>query len=325
MDIFVITNRPGPYDIWAIQFGYGVMTDAEREQLLARSTEPELAFGNDADDMRSPGKAIDPRVMINDMSADPIAYSQGRFQLVNQLVEGLPERFRKSGESHHELRNAYLLLTGEYNNPATVTSRYIGGVYVDRAMVDQPGADQPFRPVSRADQKRAMESLAEHVFAPDAFEHDGSLYAHLQMQRRGFGFFSAPEDPKIHDRVLALQSNVLSHLLHPNVMKRITDSRLYGNEYPLSEMVADLTSAIFDADAGTDVNTFRQNLQIHYVGNLLRILDDEQSPRYDNVSKSVALSNLKQIDTIAQRQGGNAESQAHRDHIRHMIKVALDS
>ena len=31
-------------------------------KLLARSTEPALAFGNDADDMRSPGGGIDPRV-----------------------------------------------------------------------------------------------------------------------------------------------------------------------------------------------------------------------------------------------------------------------
>lgn len=319
------TTRPGPYDLWAIEFGYSDMTEAERARLLARSTEPELAFGNDADDMRSPGKAIDPRVMINDMSADPIGYSKQRFELVNRLIERLPERFRRPGESHHELRNAYLLLTGEYGNAASVTSRYIGGVYVDRAMVDQSGADQPFRPVSLEDQKRAMESLSQYVFAPDAFAYDGELYAHLQMQRRGFGFFSAPEDPKIHDRVLAIQGNVLAHLLHQNVLKRITDSRLYGNEYSLSEMVGDLTSAVFDADAGASVNTFRQNLQLHYVQALLRIMDDAQSPRYDNVSRSVVLANLKRIDAIAQRQGGDGETRAHRDHIRHIIQQALEA
>jgi hypothetical protein len=42
---------------------------------LAKSTLPELTFGNDADDMRSPGKAIDPRVMIGDLSNDQIGYS----------------------------------------------------------------------------------------------------------------------------------------------------------------------------------------------------------------------------------------------------------
>ncbi len=33
-----------------------------RQALLNESTKPEHIFGNDADDMRSPGKAIDPRV-----------------------------------------------------------------------------------------------------------------------------------------------------------------------------------------------------------------------------------------------------------------------
>ena len=318
------TTRPGPYDLWAIEFGYGEMTDAERNRLLARSTEPELAFGNDADDMRSPGKAIDPRVMINDMSGDAIGYSASRIELVNSLIDRLPERFRTPGESHHELRNAYLLLTGETNNAASVLSRYIGGVYVDRAMVDQPGADQPFRPVSLDDQKRAMNALAQHVFGPDAFAHDGKLYAHLQMQRRGFGFFSDTEDPKIHSRVAAIQNNTLNILLHPSVLQRITDSGLYGNEYSLADVMGDLTSAIFDADAGRSVNSFRRNLQTEYVGRLLRVLDDEDGPTYDANSKSVALANLRAIDRVASRAGGDVETAAHREYLRHLIKQGLE-
>ena len=85
------TTKPGPYDMWAIQYGYSApLPDADAEEarlqkILERSTDPELTFGNDADDMRSPGKAIDPRVNVNDMSGDAIAYSVERFQLVNKL------------------------------------------------------------------------------------------------------------------------------------------------------------------------------------------------------------------------------------------------
>ena len=55
-------------------------------------------------------------------------------------------------------------------------------------------------------------------------------------------------------------------------MTRITDSRLYGNQYPLAEVMSDLTSAIFDADASGNVNTFRQNLQMEYVNRLVAII-----------------------------------------------------
>ncbi|TMP76694.1 hypothetical protein CWC05_21525, partial [Pseudoalteromonas ruthenica] len=68
------TTMTGPYDDWVIEYGYSEsLNDAKAEQqrlnkILARSTEPGNAFGNDADDMRSPGKAIDPRVNIYDLS-----------------------------------------------------------------------------------------------------------------------------------------------------------------------------------------------------------------------------------------------------------------
>ena len=91
----------GPYDIWAIQFGYTPFkSEAERNALLNRSTEPELIFGNDADDMRSPGKAIDPRVMIGDLSNDQITYSINRFELVNDMMKNLKTQFLKKGETY---------------------------------------------------------------------------------------------------------------------------------------------------------------------------------------------------------------------------------
>ena len=73
------STRPGPYDTWAIQFGYDPdMSGQKRTVHLARSFERQLAFGNDADDMRAAGKAIEPRVKVNDMATESIAYASGR-------------------------------------------------------------------------------------------------------------------------------------------------------------------------------------------------------------------------------------------------------
>jgi len=222
------------------------------------------------------------------------------------------------------MRNAYLVLTGQLNSSATVISRYIGGVYVDRAFAGQPGATKPFTPVSRADQKRAMASLAKNVFAPSAFSSPSNLYSYLQMQRRGFDFFGTPEDPKIHDRVLTTQKNVLNHLLNPRVMTRITDSRLYGNEYPLSEVMSDLTSAIFDADASGNVNTFRQNIQMEYVNRLAAIITPPTKNNYDYPSQSAALAALRSIQSrLSGKVGANAETMAHTKNVLFTIQKAL--
>jgi hypothetical protein len=324
------TTRPGPYDKWAIEFGYSeALSDpaSERERLakiLARSTEPELAFGNDADDMRAPGHAIDPRVMINDMSSDAITYSEGRFKLANDVMGKIKDRVVDPGQSYHELRNSYLILTYEKASAAATISRYVGGVYVDRALVGQPNAGAPFTPVSYADQKRAVLALRNFLFSPKAFEAPNHLFDFLQMQRRGFNFFTEPEDPKIHARALAIQSNVLNHLLHPRVLTRITDSRLYGNTYALPEYMDDLANAIFEEDAAGDVNTFRQNLQLEFVNRLTGMIGDAGKGKFDYPAQSIALAKLKSIQKLlSTKNAGNAETQAHTAHILFVIEQAL--
>ncbi|HEY5614519.1 MAG TPA: zinc-dependent metalloprotease, partial [Bacteroidota bacterium] len=323
---------PGPYDRWAIEYGYSsaVKDEAtERERLsmiLLRSTELALIFGNDADDMRAPGKAIDPRVMLYDLSNDPVGYAAERLKLVNTTMQKLREKYNKPAQSFHALRNAYLILTSEIANQMNVVSRQIGGVYVDRAFVGQPGATKPFTPVAKAEQQGAMKVLATHLFGIDAFREPVGLFDYLQQQRRGFNFFTAGEDPRIHSRVLAIQRGVLNHLLHQNVLTRIVDSRLYGNQYSLGDFMADLTDAIFRDDAKTNVNTFRQNLQLEYVTKLAGIVSPEGTSQYGYTSQSMALYHLKAVQRLLQgKTGTNAETTAHTQHILFAIQKALDT
>ncbi|MEL7030402.1 MAG: zinc-dependent metalloprotease, partial [Pseudomonadota bacterium] len=169
-------TTPGPYDEWAIVFGYApepadpVAAAVQRAALLNRSTEPGLAYGNDADDMRWPGKGVDPRVMVGDMSSDAIGFAERRLRLVDATMAGLLERYDEPGASWQKLHDAYLILTAEKANAAAVISRYVGGLYVDRAAQGQPGAAEPFAPTPLAEQKRAMDLLKRELFAPGAFD-----------------------------------------------------------------------------------------------------------------------------------------------------------
>ncbi|WP_199610618.1 zinc-dependent metalloprotease [Flocculibacter collagenilyticus] len=324
------TSKPGAYDDWAIEFGYApALTDmtAEKQRidkLLARSTEPALTFGNDADDMRSPGKGIDPRVMIYDMSSDAVSYAEDRLNLVNSLMKDLKTRFSDENESYQALTNAFVTLQREYARNAQVVSRYIGGVYVDRGFVGQEGAKRPFTPVEKAKQKQAMDVLNAHLFAPDAFEMNEDLISHLQQQRRGFYFFGKTEDPKLHDMVLSSQKAVMAHLLHPNVLKRIQDSSLYGNEYSLADMMGDLTEGVFKADAKSNVNSFRQNLQRMYVEKLAGMLKAKKTDGGKHAAQALARYNLKKIKTMLRTKRNNAESIAHKEQLDYMITKALD-
>ena len=314
----------GPYDVWAVQFGYqDFKNDSEMAVLLNQSTKPELIFGNDADDMRSPGKAIDPRVMIGDLSNDQITYSINRFELVNSMMKNLKNQFTEKGKTYEDLRRAYYTLHNQSAIAGGVISRFIGGVYVDRSTFGQEGGTQPYTPVSLSDQKRAMDAMKKYIFAPDAFDTPKSVYNYLAKQRRGYNFFGSPEDPKIHEQVLAYQTRVLAHIMHPNTLQRISNSELYGNEYQLSSFMSDLNNMMFKPDVYGSINSFRQNLQAVYTKRLITMISGKASSRFTVAAKSMAIYNLKNIKTWVRNGKGDLATKAHKNHLKILITNAM--
>ena len=314
------TTRPGPYDHWAITYGYAEMDENQLDSVLNQSTRPELMFGNDADDMRSIGKGLDPRTNIFDLSNDVIGYSEQRVALCKKVLANMQIQYDKQGEGYDGLRMRFYLALGEQARAANVVSRFVGGVYLDRAMVGQEGATKPFTPVEETKQRRAMSYLSKNVFAPDAFQAPSKLYNYLLNQRRGF---SGASLPKIHDAVLGYQKNILSHLLNSSVLKKMVDAQQFGNTYTVAEMMNQLNDAIFKIDASKSVNTFRQNLQIEYVDRLIYVLKSDRVS-YVKQAKAMALKNLRKIDQLCRSTTGNSETRAHRQYLRYTIAQALD-
>jgi hypothetical protein len=322
------TTKAGPYDLWAIEFGYKPFPNqAEEKQglatILARSTEPHLIFGNDADDMRAPGKAIDPRVNVNDMSNDPIGYAEDRFKLVNSIMGKLVSKYSKPGQSFQELRARYGTLNSQRANMAAAVSRFIGGVYIDRSFPEQKSGNKPFTPVPVATQKKALEVLNKYVFSPDAYTSDAQVFPYLQMQRRGFNFFTSTEDYKITANLNNHGASALAHIMHPTTLQRVTNSRLYGNTYSVAEVLADLSKGIFDADIAGNVNVYRQYLQTTYVKNLTTLVTATQG--VDEVTKAAARHTLKKLKTrlAAAAPSANEETKAHRGNLVFLIDNSL--
>lgn len=322
------TTMAGPYDHWAIEYGYTPFTAAEEEaglkKILARSTHPHLAFGNDGDDMRSPGKAMDPRVNIFDLTSDAIGYAEERFKLVNNLMSGLLKKYTKDGQSYAELRSRYNVLQSQRLNMIGAVSRYIGGVYVDRSFPEQKSTSKPFTPVSLATQKRAITVLNRYVFAPNAYKADANLYPYLQPQRRLFNQANSGDDYKVTNIILNNQvSGALAHILHPATLQRVTNSRLYGNQYSVADVLTDMTAGIFAADLKTNVNVYRQYLQTTYVKALLGMIGERSM--YDDVAKAAALNTVKKIKAqMTTAVATNEETKAHRANIIYIINKELE-
>jgi hypothetical protein len=313
----------GHYDKWAIEFGYKPFnSEEERNEILSRSTDPLLIFGNDADLLYS-SRGIDPRVQTNDMSSDPISYSIDRMELVNDLFDDILDKFQKPGDTYEDLRRAFFNLNSQYASAASTISKFIGGVYVERSIIGQKGSQMPYTTVSYKDQKRAFKALDKLVFSSDNYKIPSEIFNYLARQRRGFDFFSGSEDPKIHDIILSNQSRILSQLMAPNTLQRLKDSELYGNKYKLSEFMSDINKSIFSDIAG-NVDSFRQNLQIIYTKRLVDIISNDKGKSYKNHAKSLALYNLNDIMELLNSKG-NRSSIAHKMHLKSIIDKALDN
>ena len=327
----------GPYDIWAIQYGYTHFNnESERLALLNKSTLPELAFGTDEDDMRKPGKAIDPRIMIYDLSSDAITYSVNRIKLVNKLLKNIKIKFLINGESYQGLVNAYNVLINAKFRAGEVISRYIGGVYTERALVGQQGATKPFTPVPLKEQKRAMRALDTYIFSPEAIDIQKNFYNYLAKQRRESDFSEKTEDPKIHSKILDNQLDILEHIMHPNTLQRMLDSELYGNRYKLVTFMTELNNMMFNNDIKENkkIISFRRHLQTAYVEKLIDMISKDDSLKDDSskdtnnklssTSKSMAYYNLSNIKIwINKYTGNNLATKAHVKYLNSLIDNAL--
>ncbi len=317
------TTKSGPYDAWAIEYGYRQYENSYDEEnglskILSRSNEPYLIFGNDGDDMRAPGKAIDPRVNVNDFTNDMTTYAEDRYKLVNNLMGKLVAKYAKPNQSYAELRARYGTVNRQRMDMTNALSRYIGGVYIDRSQPEQKSANKPMTPTPIATQKKAMEILSKYVFAPNAYDADVNVFPYLQRQRRGYD--QGQEDFKVTSMPSTIQASALAHILHPNTLLRITNSRLYGNTYSVADVMNDLTKAAFDADINSNVNVNRQYLQTALVEALAVITSGKMG---DDIARSAARYTLKKIKTkLATAVSVNEETKAHRGNLVFLIDEA---
>ena len=313
--------KPGFYDVWAIQFGYSQFSENEEEgisKILSRSTEKELAFANDALDMRSPGKGSDPNAMIYDLSSNQLDHSVDKINMVTNILKDLKTKYTTNNDTYEELYRSYINLVYSYYQALNIVTRQIGGVYIDLSHTDQNTDNKPFESVDKETQKKAMDIIAKYGFSNKILLQD-DLFPYLQKQRRGF---NVSTDPTIHQRILRYQNYLLNHLLNSKVLLRISNSSLYGNNYKLPYYMIDLRNSIFESDMDKNISTVRQNLQVSYVNRLLSIVNPKSS--YDNFAKTSAFYNLNWLKDNLDNSIGNLQTRQHKDYLLYLIQ-SLDN
>ncbi|MDJ1185739.1 zinc-dependent metalloprotease [Roseofilum casamattae] len=335
-------TKVGPYDVWAIEYGYTPIDAvspqaelAELRQIAQRSAEPDLAFGTDEDAWSD----LDPAVNRFDLSSDPMRYSQWQLRNAQAMWSRLNRRSPAPGESFSEMRDLFEAVFFYYLRNAMNLTLYVGGQSFNRDYSGDPNGRLPFQPISAERQREALATLSEFVFAEGVFDFSPQLLNQLAPSRwMHWGVFTDwwELDYPISDRLLILQRIVLRSLLDPTRLSRIQDLELKADSSQTAFMLPELFSTlqediwteVIDGDF-SELSSIRRGLQREYVKALSRMT--RRQVRVPEDAVTLAWYNLQElqddIDRTLRRQGKHLDTytKAHLQKTRDRIAKVLDA
>ncbi len=270
----------GPYDVWAIEYGY--TPEKDLKPILKRVSEAELPYATDEDTW-----GPDPHARRFDYGADPMDWAGSQIRLVQDLRTKLLDRVVKDGESWQKARSGYLLLLGRQVNAINVTSGFVGGAHINRDRKGDPGERNPINVVPAEKQRRALKFVIDNTFSDSSFGLTPALLAKMTIDKwwdQG-GMHLLFEDPTwpVHDRIMGIQAAVLTMLMNPTTLRRVYDNefRVPSDEdaFTLPEIINGVTDSVWsELDQGTNgtyterkpmISSLRRNLQREDVDRLI--------------------------------------------------------
>jgi hypothetical protein len=299
----------GTYDLWAIQYGY-TPSDATTpnddykvvENIARQDANPENWFGTDEDTY--PSDALDPRCNIFDLSDNPLGFSKQRVAYVQKLWRdpNLEAKLMKDDDSYLALRRGLDAMLIQYARGLSHARKYVGGQYTSRAHKGDPSAPAPFAPVPAAEQRDAMDFLAERAFSPTAFDIPAALLSHVGKDQHfdwGDNLFAyGRQDYPFVQRVLQIQVATMNGLMDPALLARLREQETrMASPFRLQDLFGRLSNSILTEIglngrpqlASLDGPMPRRELQRAYVD---RLADLVANPTPAVPSDAVSLSRL---------------------------------
>jgi len=311
--------RLGPYDLWAIEYGYTPLAASgaeaelpELEKIAGRSGEPALDYATDEDTQWG-----DPDPFSNrfDLGDDPLAFARARAELVAQVMPEIVARMAGrdaagTGGRYERARQAFGVLLASQGRALDMAARLIGGLATSRSRRGDANARPPFAVVPAARQREALDLLETQLFASRPFSFPPELYNQLAASRWSHWGTSEVDrqDYPVHESVLLWQDRVLARLLDPITLARVRDNELKvpadQDAFTMAELFERLTKAVMAEVTGTApgeytprkpaIDGLRRGLQRAYVTRLAGIATLGGAANAD--AQALAAGHLRSLD-----------------------------
>ena len=292
----------GPYDFWAIEYGY-TFNDKALPKILSRCSEPELAYATD-EDTGGP----DPLARRYDFSKDPLDYCNEQIKLIKLYRDRLIEEFVDDGDSWSKARRGYELTLSLQTRAASMMANWVGGAFVNRDKKGDPGNRVPVEVVPADQQRAAVQFVIDQTFHDEAYGLTPELLERMTSSKwsdsgsRGRNEATWP----IHDRVLGLQASALTWLMNPTTLRRVYDNELRlaadKDALTLPELLDTVSTAAWTElgeecpekkdDRNPMISSLRRNLQREHVQRLIDLVLESDSA----TAATKPISNLARLE-----------------------------
>ena len=338
----------GPYDRWAIEYGYTPFNASspedeleELEKIASRSGEPGLAYGTDGD-----ARSIDPDPHTTrwDFGNDLVEYAQQQASLVAEMWPGVVEQMTEEGEGYERTRRAFGVLLATHGRAMYAASRYVGGLHVSRSHKGDPNAPDPFEVVGAEKQREALTLVEQQVFSDKPFDFPPELYNHLaasHWNHWGTDLSDRPDYPA-HQVILMWQDLILRRIMSSLTLSRIHDAELKvpadQDALTTAELLDRLTQSIFGETESVEqgeytnrkpaISSLRRNLQRAYLKHLSRLaLGQTTAPEDCQTIAFYELTRLKTRvdDVLAGEVELDSYSRAHLQETSARITKVVDA
>ncbi len=274
----------GPYDYWAIEYGY-TFDDKTLPEILKRCSEPELQYATD-EDTAGP----DPLATRYDFSSDPLDYAAEQMKLVKLYRERLLEKFVKDGQSWSRARRGYELTLSLQMRSVSMMANWVGGAFVNRDKKGDPGNRPPVEVVPAKQQRDALAFVIDQTFRDESFGLNPQILERMSVDKwldgNAHSAMSAEATWPIHDRVLGIQASALTLLMNPTTLRRVLDNELRladdVDTLTLPEVLSTISIAAWTEleqecpadrnDRKPMISSLRRNLQREHVQRLMDLV-----------------------------------------------------
>ena len=305
----------GPYDFFAVKWGYGQYVSAEKEKegqaaLVAEQKEnPVLRFGN-AD------PSEDPTRQTEDLGSDSLAATVLGMKNIDRVADYLVEACARKGEDYELLNNMYSQLLSQRTRELMHVTAIVGGY--EEINLFYGDADQIYYPIAAGRQKEAVQFLIQQTFKTNPKLISPQIT--LRLETSGAA-----------DRILSSQRSILSSLMRTSRLdrmaeqvQRVADSEGEETVYRPEQLLNDLTHGIWSELKAEEVSVdlYRRNLQRTHVEMLADKV--EQSSAASDVPGLCMVQLKKILRMLNKKPGSDAVTQAHLAELTQAIKIVLD-